>query len=987
MPDRWTLAVQAGTPVTLWADTIDGDTAADLCFAVDCGHGPLMHGDDDRACTFPPPNFSCPQVEFTPGRTETCTVVVTLCSTQCADRDRARYRLAAEGADLRLIADDGMPVQSAAGRLACGEGLTNRYRFDVAAGQELTILADTVEPATAADLCLRGSCAGGEVFDADDTAECTFAPPRYRCPRARVVASVSGACSVEIGLCSDSCTGMASHRREGGSDLAIEASSAPEASCGNGQGEPGEVCGEPGLNACPMGSSCDDCRCVVDVPDLTGLRADAAHTALEAAGLARGAVTPIVQVTSPPAKVESQVPFPSERVPRGTSVDLAVSLPPDSGEFLTHEGEVNETARSAQAYYDAIDPCGDRDTLDKWLVANRFDGSEPRAVYENHNDLGFGRQMHVRSVAADWVAYYVKNFPTADDAWARPDRLLATVAMEFSRPVSSSCQPDTGQPPFVKFYTFGPDGNRRLSVDLDGRGEKFQPEMCTVCHGGTRLALDGGRYPNRGAIGAGFIPFDLDSFRYSRRNPLFTRDAQLPAFRQLNGAVLAGDSGAVAAAPAARQLIEGWYGGAGLPGDFSGSFVPPAWGSQTELYRRVVQPACRGCHAQLTPSFSTSAQFLAYAGSGGTIEHHVCDDGRMPMARRTFENFWFADTPGRYGPEVLGERVAGGACTATGPATTTRISGPFDSSPPSSGVGSTRAVAVSAEGDVYATGYYSNRVLVRGADGSTGILLDQNGDGTTPLVTPTGIAVDRGGAVFVASLGSDAVFRVAPDGTVTRMLDASGDGVHGFRTPYGDCLGTDLAGNVYVAGFDSDNVFRITPSGVATQIVGPDGDGIRPLDGPYSLAVAADGTVWVGGYYSSTVLRIASDGGISAATAAVVPGPSALAVGPLGAVAVATTDGALRIWPDGSVTPVLDVRGAFGVAFDEADNIYVASPDADSVSQITPGGTITPVLGTPNVSASRLPYDLAIDPRSRVLWVSMLGQNGVLRVDFPRNLP
>jgi len=92
-----------------------------------------------------------------------------------------------------------------------------------------------------------------------------------------------------------------------------------------------------------------------------------------------------------------------------------------------------------------------------------------------------------------------------------------------------------------------------------------------------------------------------------------------------------------------------------------------------DAYDGVIKTGCRGCHAQLSPSLRTRSQFQSYINSG-TIKSYVCDRGVMPLALRTYENFWLADAPGLYGPEVLSGFLpgpAGGACSSVGPGATT----------------------------------------------------------------------------------------------------------------------------------------------------------------------------------------------------------------------------------------------------------------------------------------------------------------------------
>jgi len=87
------------------------------------------------------------------------------------------------------------------------------WEFDVTAGQTVFIEADTVDAATAADLCFFGNCGGVDFFGADDDFSCTFPPPAFSCPRDTFVATTSGTCTVEVRTCSSACAdpGMANY--------------------------------------------------------------------------------------------------------------------------------------------------------------------------------------------------------------------------------------------------------------------------------------------------------------------------------------------------------------------------------------------------------------------------------------------------------------------------------------------------------------------------------------------------------------------------------------------------------------------------------------------------------------------------------------------------------------------------------------------------------------------------------------------------------
>ncbi len=74
------------------------------------------------------------------------------------------------------------------------------WEFDVMAGQIVFLEADTVDAATAADLCFSGNCPSVSFFGDDDFA-CTFPPPEFSCPRDAFVAITSGTCIVELTTC------------------------------------------------------------------------------------------------------------------------------------------------------------------------------------------------------------------------------------------------------------------------------------------------------------------------------------------------------------------------------------------------------------------------------------------------------------------------------------------------------------------------------------------------------------------------------------------------------------------------------------------------------------------------------------------------------------------------------------------------------------------------------------------------------------------
>ena len=345
----------------------------------------------------------------------------------------------------------------------------------------------------------------------------------------------------------------------------------------------------------------------------------------------------------------------------GPDVDrLIVSLtPPDPDKFLgfplhSSHGIFQGSDAETQAYYKTLDPLDRKTTFEGWKQENDLSSCVAPActhtVYFNAVDLGFGRSLFLKVRPNGDVASYLQNYPSLADA-IEGRNLLAAVAMEFGRPVDSNGQ-ELPNPRFTKFYVFNAAGTRINKIDLDGRGEKFVPGLCNVCHGGKPKPADlsHNQYFDRGDTGAKFIAWDLDTFRY---HPTLSRAVQEDEFRKLNQAVL------LTSPPSATRIaIEGWYGGAGLPSvTFDGGFVPPGWQQDgpavEDLYRQVVAPACRSCHNQRgsynaaghaildgpkeqTLEFASFADFHRYKNE---IESLVYEQGLMPLAKRTFDRF------------------------------------------------------------------------------------------------------------------------------------------------------------------------------------------------------------------------------------------------------------------------------------------------------------------------------------------------------------
>jgi hypothetical protein len=388
-----------------------------------------------------------------------------------------------------------------------------------------------------------------------------------------------------------------------------------------------------------------------------------------------------------------------------------------------------DTRASATAYYATIDDhtIGERKrSFLGWLKENGFvpatatslrweqleAGSGAHALYVNNFDLGFGRDMYARRFdctnpavsPGECVASVVMNYASIEAAAKKLDPVVA-VAMEYNT------TPYSGGKKVVKFYTFAPnevtgDFDRISSVDLDGRGEKFMPGACTICHGGTPQGLDQvepDRYANGGDLNSSFLPWDLESFLYSDSpaaawtpdaddttdaalHGRYTKAAQQLAFRELNRLAYqtyVDDPARPGRYDLPRDLIHAWYGDAVDAPAFKEREVPEQWSAidgPRQLYRDVFAQHCRMCHVAQVPKFieqsgrydpydgcdasppisqfgSTSPGQIAFGcynqfiAAGNLIS--VLQRGVMPDARLTMDRLWVGGGTGDSAAKIL----------------------------------------------------------------------------------------------------------------------------------------------------------------------------------------------------------------------------------------------------------------------------------------------------------------------------------------------
>lgn len=355
-------------------------------------------------------------------------------------------------------------------------------------------------------------------------------------------------------------------------------------------------------------------------------------------------------------------------------------------------------------YYDTVAffkdnlPNNVQPNFEHWHDYNKIkDKTVMNAVYINSGDLGFARNMFISKKDSDGRVYaWVENYETLPEAVAasksyksiyntfepsptgvfgdlqylpiftreleyisildavkqeltlpvnifdllypktvKRDGLIATVVMEY-HPSNS----EHGR--LVSFMVFDDQGRLSTAANLDGRGAKGNPGVCLSCHGGS-----GSNMAENGDVGAGFVPWDLDSYIYSNDSD-YTRAAQLNNFWGMNQEVkkMYNNTDLI------YQLVKDWYPNA-IPSQaakFEGENVMPssfANAGKQHLYREVTVTSCRMCHVQPGIYNDVATDEGTFIGAIGYKLHHTADkDDKnryapdMPHAYLTFKNLW-----------------------------------------------------------------------------------------------------------------------------------------------------------------------------------------------------------------------------------------------------------------------------------------------------------------------------------------------------------
>lgn len=251
-----------------------------------------------------------------------------------------------------------------------------------------------------------------------------------------------------------------------------------------------------------------------------------------------------------------------------------------------------------------------------------------------------------------------------------------------------------------------------------------------------------------------------------------------------------------------------------------------------------------------------------------------------------------------------------------------------------------------------------------------------------------GVAAGADGMVYISDFWANRIVRLTPDGNLVLFAGSGanstvdGTGAEAsFANPWG--IAFDPENNLLVAESAGHVIRRITPSGVVTTIAGTagtrgytNGQGIAAVfNTPRGLTVAPDGTIFVSDSNNQRIRKIAIDGTVTAyagtGSSSVVDGPNTvgtineprdLALAPSGDLYYCEYNGhkIRKISPAGLITTVVGsgISGAFdgqgleatlynpqGVAIDANGFVYFSDSGNNKIRIIAPSGAVSTFAG------------------------------------------
>ena len=263
-------------------------------------------------------------------------------------------------------------------------------------------------------------------------------------------------------------------------------------------------------------------------------------------------------------------------------------------------------------------------------------------------------------------------------------------------------------------------------------------------------------------------------------------------------------------------------------------------------------------------------------------------------------------------------------------------------------IGGLTAVATDELGNVFLTETIGLTIKKLSVDGIVTVVAGNglegfSGDGGPAtgarLNFPLGLSTDGAGNLFIVDQVSHRIRKVSPDGIITTV---AGNGQRGFSGDGGPAtsaslngprrLAVDAVGNLYISDRNNHRIRKVSPGGIISTVAGDgqrafSGDGgpatSASLNGPRGLAVDAAGNLYIADGNNHRIRKV-SPGGI---------------------ITTVAGDGQPIFSGDGGPATSASLNSPVGIAFDAADNLYIADRDNLRIRKVASGGIITTVAG------------------------------------------
>jgi len=207
------------------------------------------------------------------------------------------------------------------------------------------------------------------------------------------------------------------------------------------------------------------------------------------------------------------------------------------------------------------------------------------------------------------------------------------------------------------------------------------------------------------------------------------------------------------------------------------------------------------------------------------------------------------------------------------------------------------------------------------------------------LNEPTGVCTDNKGNVFIADQENHVIRKVNSAGIIgvfagTGIPGYSGDGgpATAAQLSYPSWISMDPAGNLFILDQYTAVIRKVDVSGIITTITGNNTNGSRGDGGPLQqasfiaitgLASDVDGNLYIVDAGNSTIRKVNTAGIITTIAGNGTSGYSG----------------------DGGPATAAQLNQPFGIAFDNADNLYICDTHNERIRKVNSSGIISTIAG------------------------------------------